>query len=233
MQTLMNVNYESDRMTLSARELHKGLEISERFSTWFERMNQYGFTEGVDYVGCKTFNTLARQELQDFQITIEMAKHIAMVQRSEIGMALRNYFIELEKRWNSPEQVIARGLIESQKMIASLNSRIEEMQPKVDFYDAVAESKNAIPMDQVAKVLNMKGIGRNKLFELLRDYGILQKNNIPYQSYVDRGYFRVVESKFTKPNAEVCISIKTLVYQKGVDFIRKKLEKEMMNNENH
>lgn len=233
MNKLMNINYESDRMTLSARELHRGLEISERFSAWFERMNQYGFTEDVDYVGCKTFNTLAHQELQDYQITIEMAKHIAMVQRSEIGMKLRNYFIELEKRWNSPEQVIARGLIESQKMIANLNSRIEEMQPKVDFYDAVAESKNAIPMDQVAKVLNIKGIGRNKLFELLRDYGILQKNNIPYQSYVDRGYFRVVESKFTKPNAEVCISIKTLVYQKGVDFIRKKLEKEMEKNENH
>ena len=106
----------------------------------------------------------------------------------------------------------------------ALERKIIENKPKVEFYEAVANSKTAIPMDQVAKVLNMQGIGRNKLFDVLRNQKILQKNNIPYQKYVDCGYFRVVESKYTKPNGETCISIKTLVYQKGVDYIRRILQ---------
>ena len=105
-----------------------------------------------------------------------------------------------------------------------LEKKMIEDKPKVEFYEAVANSKTAIPMDQVAKVLNMQGIGRNKLFDVLRNQKILQKNNIPYQKYVDCGYFRVVESKYTKPNGETCISIKTLVYQKGVDYIRRILQ---------
>lgn len=99
----------------------------------------------------------------------------------------------------------------------------QAMKPKADFYDAVAESKTAIPMDQVAKVLDIRGIGRNKLFELLREKEILQRNNVPYQKYIDRGYFRVVETKFSKPNGDTSISIKTLVYQKGVEYIRKQV----------
>ena len=98
------------------------------------------------------------------------------------------------------------------------------MKPKADFYDAVADSKTAIPMDQVAKVLDIKGIGRNRLFEILRNQRILMSNNVPYQTYVDRGYFRVVEQRYTKPNGETHISIRTLVYQKGVDYIRKIVE---------
>ena len=76
----------------------------------------------------------------------------------------------------------------------------------------------------MAKVLAIPGIGRNKLFEFLRNEGILQSNNIPYQKGVDSGYFRIVETKYTKPNGETCINMKTLVYQKGVDYIRRKLE---------
>jgi prophage antirepressor-like protein len=97
------------------------------------------------------------------------------------------------------------------------------MKPKAEFYDAVADSKTAIPMDQVAKVLAIPGIGRNKLFELLRNMSILQSNNIPYQTYIDRGYFRTIETKYTKPNGDTCINIKTLVYQKGIDYIRSKV----------
>lgn len=83
MNELLKVNYGSERITLSARELHEFLELTERFSSWFERMKQYGFVENQDYLGCKVFNTLARQELQDYQITIEMAKEISMLQRNE------------------------------------------------------------------------------------------------------------------------------------------------------
>ena len=97
--------------------------------------------------------------------------------------------------------------------------------PKAEFYDAVTDSKDAIPMSSVAKVLNIKGIGRNKLFEILRDKNILRGNNEPYQTMVDRGYFRVIETKYTK-NGDTHINLKTLVTQKGLDYIRKILNKQ-------
>ncbi len=104
-----------------------------------------------------------------------------------------------------------------------------EMKPKAEFFDAVAESKTAIPMGEVAKVLDIKGIGRNKLFEFLRDKKVLMNNNIPYQKYIDCGYFRVIETKYSKPNGDTAITVKTLVYQKGLDYIRKLLKQEIEN----
>jgi len=99
----------------------------------------------------------------------------------------------------------------------------KQMKPKAEFFDAVTDSKDAIPMANVAKVLGFKGIGRNNLFKILREEKILQPNSIPYQEYIDREYFRVVEQKYDKPYGEVGINIKTLVFQKGIDFIRKLL----------
>lgn len=221
MNELLKVNYEADRISLSARELHKFLELSERFSNWFERMKQYGFVENQDYLGRKVFNTLAKQELQDYEITLDMAKEITMIQRNEKGKQARQYFIEVEKQWNSPERIIARGLIESQKMIENLNQQVIEMKPKAEFFDQVASSKTAIQMSEVAKVLNYPNFGRNRLFEFLRNKKVLMANNIPYQKYVDCGYFRVIEQKYTKPNGDTAINIKTLVYQKGINFIKK------------
>lgn len=98
------------------------------------------------------------------------------------------------------------------------------MKPKEEFFDAVTGSKDAIEIGKVEKVLNYSGVGRNKLFEILRDRGILMKDNVPYQKYIDNGYFRTIEQKYSMPDGETRISIKTLVYQKGVDYIRKVLE---------
>ncbi len=92
--------------------------------------------------------------------------------------------------------------------------------PKVEFYDEVVDSKDALPMDRVAKLLNI-GIGRNRLFAFLREKKVLMPNNTPYQKYVELGWFRCVESKFSKPNGDTCINIKTVVLQKGLDGIRK------------
>ena len=100
----------------------------------------------------------------------------------------------------------------------------QEMKPKAEFFDAVAGSKKAMSMEEVAKILSYPGIGRNKLFEILRNQSILQSDNIPYQKYIDSGYFRVIEQKYNVGD-EVRINIKTLVFQKGVDFIRKTLDK--------
>ena len=225
MNELLKINYEADRITLSARELHSFLELTERFGNWFERMKQYGFIENQDYIGRKTFNTLAHQELQDYEISLDMAKEIAMIQRNEKGRQTRQYFIEVEKKWNSPEYVMNRALEISRQQVEKLMLENKELKPKAEFFDAVADSKNAIQMSEVAKVLNYPGYGRNRLFEFLREKKVLMPNNQPYQKYVDCGYFRVVEQKYTKPNGDIAINIKTLVYQKGVNYIRKLLEK--------
>lgn len=222
MNEVIAVNF--DTQTVSARELHKTVGSTERFSNWFERQLQFGFVENQDYTGCKKFNTLANQELQDYELTVDMAKHICMVQRNEKAKEVRQYLIDLEKAWNTPEQVMARALRLADQTIASLNSKVLEMKPKADFFDAVADSKTAISMNEVAKVLDVKGMGRNNLFEFLRNEGILDKYNVPYQRYVDCGWFRVIEQKYTK-NGEQCVTTKTLVYQKGVDAIRKRIER--------
>lgn len=122
----------------------------------------------------------------------------------------------------TPEQIVANALIVAQNIISQKDKKIEELKPKADFFDAVADSKTAISMNEVAKVLAIKGYGRNNLFEFLREEGILDKFNVPYQRYVDCGWFRVIEQKYMK-NGEPVITTKTLVYQKGIDAIRKKI----------
>lgn len=230
MDELLKINYDADRITLSARQLHEFLKIGTKYNDWFKRMCEYGFNENLDYRAITQKRVTAQGNETtyiDHEITLDMGKEIAMLQRNESGKEARKYFIEVEKQWNSPERVIARGLIESQKMIENLNQQVIEMKPKAEFFDAVADSKTAIPMADVAKVLNYKRFGRNNLFELLRNKKILMNNNQPYQKFVDCGYFRVIEQKYTKPNGDTAINIKTLVYQKGVNYIKKLLDQEI------
>lgn len=232
MNELFKVNADNERITISARELHENLKEDdkgqERFSKWFERMLSYGFEEGQDFSPYQMVHPQNKQEYVDYQITIDMAKEIAMLQRNEKGKEIRQKLIQLEKDWNSPQKVMARALVMAQKEIETLRITNEEMKPKAEFFDAVADSKTAIPMGEVAKVLDM-GIGRNKLFEILRQKGVLMNNNIPYQKHIDNGYFRVIETKYTKPDGDTAINIKTLVYQKGINYIKKIIEKENKN----
>ena len=111
--------------------------------------------------------------------------------------------------------------VEQNEKLAAENAKLL---PKAEFFDAVTDSKTAISIGEVAKVLDM-GIGQNKLFAFLREKKILDYHNIPYQEYIDRGYFRTVEQKYDV-RGEVRINIKTLVFQKGIDFIRRKLQME-------
>lgn len=117
-----------------------------------------------------------------------------------------------------------RALADAEEEKERLALENEEMKPKAEFYDDVTGSSDTIEIGEVAKVLNC-GIGRNKLFDFLRKEKVLMKNNIPKQHFVDEGYFRVIETKYTKPNGDVLINLKTVVYQKGVDYIRKLLKK--------
>jgi len=224
MNELLKVN--TDNQTVSARDLHDALEATERFSVWIQRYLP-NFIAGEDFTSVSKLtvvNNGAERELEDYELTIDTAKHICLMSRTEKGKECRQYLIDLEKAWNTPEQVMARALKLADQTIASLNKTIETMKPKVEFFEAVTDSKDAISMADVAKVLNF-GSGRNTLFKILRQEKILQKDNRPYQEYIDRGFFRVVEQKYDKGYGETGINIKTLVFQKGVEYIRKLLVK--------
>lgn len=150
---------------------------------------------------------------------------------NDFKMAYINRFNEMEKALKEMSVPKLPSYAEALRQLADsieTNERLmienKEMKPKAEFFDAVTDSKTAIQMGDVAKVLDM-GMGRNKLFEILRNQRVLMQDNRPYQKYIDNGWFRTVETKFTKQNGDTSIHIKTMVYQKGVDGIRKLLNK--------
>lgn len=222
------IKVDFEKQTVSARELHKEVGSTERFSTWFERQLQFGFVENEDYVGCKTFNTLAKQELQDYDLSVDMAKQICMVQKNDRAKQVRQYLIDLEKAWNTPEQVMARALRIADRTIESLKgenqkliAKIEEDKPKTIFADAVSTSHTSILIGDLAKIIRQNGyeIGQNRLFEWLRINGYLIKSgtsrNMPTQRYVEQGLFEIKESTIQNPDGSVRITKTPKVTGKG------------------
>lgn len=224
MNELFNVTTNGDKLTLSARELYKELNIAGRFSRWFERMEEYGFEEYVDFTSvqnCTVVNNGATRELQDYQITLDMAKEIAMLQRNEKGKEIRRKLIELEKAWNSPEKVMARALDIAHKTIANLQIENEEMKPKAIFADAVATSDTSILIGDLAKLIKQNGtdIGQKRLFERMRNDGYLIKKgtskNMPTQVAMEKGLFEVKERVINNPDGSTRITRTTKVTGKG------------------
>ena len=162
-----------------------------------------------------------------YEVLMQSRKPIAKAFKKEVKSILKEIrkhgMFATDELLDNPDLLIAAAtrLKEEREARIIAEKKIIELKPKAEFYDDVAGSKSAISIAEVAKVLGVKGLGRNKLFQVLRDNKILQSNNQPYQAYVDRGYFRVVEQKWVASNGETRINIKTLVYQKGVDYIRK------------
>lgn len=227
MNELFNVTTNGDKLTLSARELHKELNIAGRFSRWFEQMSEYGFEENVDFTSvqnCTVVNNGAMRELQDYQITLDMAKEIAMLQRNEKGKQIRKKLIELEKAWNSPEKVMARALDIAHKTIANLQIENEEMKPKAFFADAVKASDSSILIGDLAKLIKQNGtdIGQKRLFERMRNDGFLMKKgaskNMPTQKAMEKGLFEVKERVVSNPDGSTRITRTTKVTGEGQVF---------------
>lgn len=144
---------------------------------------------------------------------------------SDATMFIETYFGEIDA---TAKDFMVKTL-ESKKALMDQNKQQHEQlqlqAQKVEFFDAVADSKDAVSMNDAAKVLNIKGMGRNNLFEFLREKKVLMQSNKPYQKYIDCGYFRVIEQRYTK-NFEECINFKTLIYQRGLDYVRQLIIKD-------
>lgn len=229
MNEIIKVNFETQ--TVSARDLYDEVNKGkERFSKWFARQLQFGFVENEDYTSVlksTVVNNGASRDLQDYHLSIDMAKQICMVQKTEKARQIRQQLIDLEKAWNSPEQIMARALKMADKTIKSLEQKIEEQKPLVDFARHVTESSDTVDVGEFAKVVKKENIkiGRNRLFEWLRDKGYLMSNNTPYQKYIESGYFKVVE--VTKNTAYgTNVYTKTLITGKGQVYFVEKLRKE-------
>lgn len=238
MNELLKVNYDNERITLSARELHEFLEIKTKYKDWFPRMCTYGFDENVDYRAMAQKRATAQGNettYVDHEITLDMAKEIAMIQRSEKGKEVRQYFLELERKWNSPEAVMNRALEYSRKQVKALMEEKQglieenkELKPKALFADAVSASNESILIGQLAKLIRQNGyeIGQNRLFEWMRENEYLIKKgeryNQPTQKSMDLGLFEVKERTITNPDGSTRITLTTKVTGKGqVYFINK------------
>lgn len=231
MNELLKVNYANDRITLSARELHEFLEIETPFKKWFGRMAEYGFSQEIDYrevMDKIVQNPKGGRPSTDYEITLDMAKEIAMIQRSDKGKEVRQYFLELERRWNSPEAVMNRALEYSRKQVKALMEENKELKPKALFADAVSASDESILIGQLAKLIRQNGyeIGQNRLFEWMRENGYLIKSgsrrNQPTQRAMDMGLFEVKERTINNPDGSTRITLTTKVTGKGqVYFVNK------------
>lgn len=233
MDQLIKINYETEQPTVSARELHDQLNIGTKFTTWFERMKEYGFAEGSEF-----FPELGETSEQggrpavDYSISIDMAKQICMIQRTPEGKQIRQYFIDLEKAWNTPEQIFARALKMADKEIerlkennALLTQDNQRMKPKEIFADALATSTTSILIGDLAKLLKQNGIetGQKRLFDWMRQNGYLIKRkgadwNSPTQKAMELGLFEVKESTVNNPDGSVRINKTTKVTGKGQQY---------------
>lgn len=228
---------ESGEIAISGRELHQALEVKTEYKKWFNRMSDYGFEENIDFtrVTQKCLTQGGYQNMTDHALTLDTAKEIAMIQRSEPGKRARQYFIQVEKAWNSPEMIMKRALKMANNTINQLETQIEKDKPKVIFADAVATTKTSILVGELAKIIKQNGvnIGQRRLFEWLRQNGFLIKRqgvdyNMPTQYSMERELFEIKETSITHSDGHTSISKTPKVTGKGQQyFINKFLANEL------
>lgn len=222
MNELIKVNYDNDRPTILGRDLHEFLEVESNYTTWFKRMCEYGFIESIDFSTC--FPNLESelhggQNKQDHQLTIDMAKEICMLQRSEKGKIARQYFIQLEKAWNTPEMVMSRALKMAEKQLKQLqidNARLtvdnQIMKPKADYFDELVDRNLLTNFRETAKQLQVK---EKAFIQFLMDKKYIYKDKkgkiMPYAEK-NKGLFEVKETFNEKTNWS---GIQTLITPKG------------------
>lgn len=233
MNELIKITEYNGNQAVSARDLHKFLEITERFSSWFERMLQYGFVENIDYQGCEFFNALANQTLTDYALTLDCAKEISMIQRSKKGKEAREYFIECEKQLRSGKfalpttykealqslliEVEAKERLQAQNELQA--KELEKQAPKVAYYDEVLTSQSTYNANQIAKELGMSAVTLNKKLHELKVQYKQGGQWLLYHPHQNKGYTKTVTYTYTDSKGETCTNSSTVWTEKGRAFI--------------
>lgn len=235
---LFNLQEKEDgSVGVSGRELHNFLGITERYTSWFERMKGYGLEENIDFTSVKSFtvvNNGAHRELLDHALTIDTAKEISMIQRNEKGKQARRYFIQVEKAWNSPEMIMKRALQIADRKVIDLQEQIALDKPKVIFADAVSASHTSILVGELSKLLRQNGvdIGQNRLFSWLRKNEFLIKRkgtdfNMPTQKSMDLELFEIKERTINNADGSIRTTRTPKVTGKGQQYFINKFLKEL------
>lgn len=228
---------ENQEPIISGRELHQVLEVKTQYTKWFDRMCEYGFTQNVDYVlvsqKCQTNNPKnPYTEITDHALKLDMAKEIAMIQRNEKGKQVRQYFIEVEKEYNSPEKIMARALIFANKQVEALTlvnkqqeQQIKELQPKATYYDLILQCPDLLSVTQIAKDYGKGGAWLNKK---LNELGIQYKHRdtwLLYSKYADKGYTSSTTHDYPDSKGVIHSRLHTYWTQKGRLFIYEQLKR--------
>ena len=234
---LITINYnEQQEPYVMGRDLHEKLEIQTDYMDWFQRMRAFDFIEGKDFSSILRKNGERGRPSYDHKLTIDMAKEICMLQRTELGKKYREYFLELEKEWNSPEAVMARALKMSEMVIERLKTQncalveankslikvCEVNKPKVNFANSIEETDDELLIREVAKILKQNGLemGEKRLYKELRKDGLILKHSRePSQYAMEHGWFRVHEQPVNPPNSEPFIVRRTKVTAAGQTYI--------------
>lgn len=232
MDELIRINYDSERPTVNGRDLHDALQVKTAYKDWFPRMCEYGFTEGTDFCSFLSESSGGRPAV-NHQLSIDMAKQLCMIQRTDIGRKFRQYFIQVEEAWNLPEAVMARALqfanhqlalLKHQNMdltetVAVQNQQILEMQPKVSYYDVVLNCKDLISTSAIAKDYGKSAIWMNRY---LHEKGVQFKQSdiwLLYQKYAQKGYTSTKTHSYSGSDGEPHTKVHTYWTQKGRLFI--------------
>lgn len=224
---LINIKIQDDKQLVSARDLHKGLRLTTRFSKWVDQ-NFHDFESGIDFMsvtGVTDMPNGGTKPIQDYAVTIDMAKQLCMMSHTELGKKYRRYFIELERKWNDPQEVVKRGYAILQNENARLKIENAEMKPKALFADAVSVSETSILVGELAKLLKQNGveIGQNRLFAWLRRNGYLISRrgndyNMPTQRSMDLQLFKIKETSITHADGHVTVNKTPKVTGKGQQY---------------
>lgn len=228
MKSLIEITQKDGVSVVSARLLYQFLEIKTDFSDWCRRMFEYGFEENIDFTILlkNGENKISKSNPLNYALTLDTAKEISMLQRTEKGKQARQYFIECEKKLHSQTPQLSRKdlalmVIAQEEAIEVLQNENNRLRPRSEFVDLVFNTDSLLTISQSAKVLKLDE-GRTNLFKALRQKGILYKNSTePKQEYVNKGYFEIKSKKISIPGHGDKIVLQTLVTQKGLAFIAK------------
>lgn len=230
MKELIKIKETNGQRLVDAEELHSFLNVQTRFNDWITyRITSYHFIEKQDYTSFTEISEKPQggRPKKKYALTMDMAKELSMVENNEKGRELRRYFIQVETEANEKKlptvlsrKELAMMVVESEEKLEQQNKLIAALKPKAEFMDRIMDQNEQLDMGQVAKVLNLP-FGRNILYKKLRERGILFKHrNESMQTYIERGYFNLVE-EYVEKDGNTFINLKVLVTQKGLEYISK------------